>query len=317
MTHILVSRICVNEEVPVLRSKPKLNLGLTAYEELFMNDKQLTETRLAKIFEIPINLIDDFPDHPFRVKSDEDMDQLVVSIKEQGLITPVTLRPKDNGRYEMVSGHRRKEACIRAGLTTIKADVREMTQDEAIVLMGESNLQRSVILPSEKAFAYKMRLEALKRQGKKGETTCGQVVHKSRDIISEESGRQVSRYIRLTHLIPDLLNLVDEGRIALSPAVELSYVTQGLQEIIYEQIIACDCTPSHAQTRRIRQLSKEGRLTAKVIEAIMREEKPNQKEKIHIPYDQIREFLPKGQSYKETCCYIRQALEFYQKNQNC
>ncbi len=241
------------------------------------------------------------------------MDQLVVSIKEQGLITPVTLRPKDNGRYEMVSGHRRKEACIRAGLTTIKADVREMTQDEAIVLMVESNLQRTVILPSEKAFAYKMRLEALKRQGKKGGATCGQVVHKSRDIISEESGRQVSRYIRLTNLIPELLELVDEGRIGLSPAVELSYISQRQQEKILEQIIECDCTPSHAQTRRLHQLSKEGRLNAKVIEAIMREEKPNQEDKIHIPYSEIRQYIPSIISYEKTGEYIKIALEFYQK----
>lgn len=299
-----------------MRKKPKLDLGLSAYEELFMDKNERIEASLPKIYDIPIKLIDDFPAHPFKVKMDDNMEQLVTSIKEQGLITPVILRPKEKGRYEMISGHRRKEACLRAGLTEIKAEVREISHDEAIILMVDSNLQRTEILPSEKAFSYKMRLEALKRQGKKGGATCGQVVHKSRDIISEESGRQVSRYIRLTHLIPDLLNLVDEGRIGLSPAVELSYISQGLQEIIYGQIIECDCTPSHAQTRRLHQLSKESRLNAKVIEVIMREEKPNQKEKLHIPYEQIQEFLPQGQSYKETCDYIRKALEFYKMNLN-
>lgn len=297
-----------------MRNKPKLDLGLSAYEELFMDKNKLIEERLAKIYDIPIDLIDDFPDHPFKVKMDEDLDLLIASIKEQGLITPVTLRAKEDGRYEMVSGHRRKTACVLAGLSTIKADVREMTHDEATVLMVESNLQRSVILPSEKAFAYKIRLEALKRQGKRSSSTCGQVVHKSRDVISEESGRQVSRYIRLTNLIEHLLMLVDEGRIAMSPAVELSYLSKKEQTIVYEQIMECDCTPSHAQTRRFRQFSKEGRLSDEVIESIMREEKPNQKEKLHIPYDQIRAYLPRDTSYQQTCDYIRHAPEYYQKH---
>ena len=297
-----------------MRSKPKLELGITAFEELFMDDKELKTSRLPKIYDIPLDLIDDFPDHPFKVRMDEDMQQLIDSIREQGLITPVILRPKEDGRYEMVSGHRRKEACIMAGYTMIKAEVREITHEEATVLMVDSNLQRTVILPSEKAFSYKMRLEALKRQGKRYEPTCGPVVHKSRDSIAEESGRQVSRYIRLTELIPDLLNLVNENKIALRPAVELSYLSQEEQEMVYEQILRCDCTPSHAQTRRFRQISKEKRLSDAVIESIMREEKPNQKERLHIPYDQIKDYLPQGQSYEQTCCYIRQALEYYQKH---
>ena len=296
-----------------MREKPKLDLGLTAYDELFKDDKEIREGRLPKIYDIPIELIDDFPDHPFKVKMDEDMDQLVESIKERGLITPVTLRPKEDGRYEVVSGHRRKKACEIAGLSTIKADVREMTRDEAIILMVESNLQRSVILPSEKAFSYKMRLEAMKRQGRKFDETCGPVVHKSRDDVGEECGRQISRYIRLTELIPELLDLVDEGAIALRPAVELSYLTCDEQKMVYKQILDCDCTPSHDQTIRMKKFSQEGRLSDAVIESIMQEEKPNQKEKIHIPYVQLRKYIPENVSYDDTRDYIMQALEFYQK----
>ena len=283
-----------------MREKPKLDLGLTAFDELFKDDKELREGRLPKIYDIPIELIDDFPDHPFKVRMDEDMDQLVESIKERGLITPITLRPKEDGRYEIVSGHRRKKACEIAGLSVVKADVREMSRDEAIILMVESNLQRSVILPSEKAFSYKMRLEAMKRQGRKFDETCGPVVHKSRDDVGEECGRQISRYIRLTELIPELLDLVDEGAIALRPAVELSYLTCDEQKMVYKQILDCDCTPSHDQTIRMKKFSQEGRLSDAVIESIMQEEKPNQKEKIHIPYVQLRKYIPENVSYDDT-----------------
>ena len=300
-----------------MRSKPKLELGITAFEELFMDDKELKTSRLPKIYDIPLDLIDDFPDHPFKVRMDEDMQQLIDSIREQGLITPVILRPKEDGRYEMVSGHRRKEACIMAGYTMIKAEVREITHEEATVLMVDSNLQRTVILPSEKAFSYKMRLEALKRQGKRTDLTSCPVGTRSNQQVGEDIGdsaRQVARYVRLTELVPELLNLVDENKIALRPAVELSYLTHEEQRMIYEQIMRCDCTPSHAQTRRFRQFSKDKMLSDAVIESIMREEKPNQKEKLHIPYDQIKEYLPQGQSYEQTCFFIRQALEFYQKH---
>ena len=303
-----------------MREKPKLDLGLTAYDELFKDDKEIKEGRLPKIYDIPIELIDDFPDHPFKVRMDEDMDQLVESIKERGLITPITLRPKEDGRYEVVSGHRRKKACEIAGLSTVKADVREMTRDEAIILMVESNLQRSVILPSEKAFSYKMRLEALKRQGKRTDLTSDPLGPKLGTRSNEEvadqvrdSLTQVKRYIRLTELIPELLDLVDEGTIALRPAVELSYLTCDEQEMVYKQILDCDCTPSHAQTIRMRKFSEEGRLNDAVIETIMQEEKPNQKEKIHIPYVQLRKFIPENVSYDDTRDYIMQALEFYQK----
>ncbi|MBR2555354.1 MAG: ParB/RepB/Spo0J family partition protein [Aeriscardovia sp.] len=297
-----------------MRKKPKLDLGLSAYEELFMNENERIEASLPKIYDIPIKLIDDFPAHPFKVKMDDDMEQLVASIKEQGLITPVILRPKEKGRYEMVSGHRRKEACLRAGLTEIKAEVREISHDEAIILMVDSNLQRTEILPSEKAFSYKMRLEALKRQGKRSDATCGPVVHKSRDGISEESGRQVSRYIRLTELIPELLDLVDARKMAMRPAIELSYLTPEEQKVVYEETALRDCMPSHAQAIRMRKLSAQSTLTDSAIDDIMKEEKPNQKEKIHIPYSEIRMFLPKGMTVDKTNDYIKRALEFYQKN---
>ena len=302
-----------------MREKPKLDLGLTAYDELFKDDKEIREGRLPKIYDIPIELIDEFPDHPFKVRMDEDMDQLVESVKERGLITPITLRPKEDGRYEIVSGHRRKKACEIAGLSVVKADVREMSRDEAIIMMVESNLQRSKILPSEKAFSYKMRLEALKRQGKRTDLTSVPLAQKSktsREMVGDvvgESQDNVRRYIRLTELVPELLDLVDEGAIALRPAVELSYLTCDEQKMVYEQILDCDCTPSHAQTIRMRKFSEEGRLNEAVIESIMQEEKPNQKEKIHIPLGQLRKYIPETVSYDDTRDYIIQALEFYQK----
>ena len=302
-----------------MRAKPKLDLGLSAYEELFMDASERAVQKLPRIYDIPIDLIDDFPDHPFKVKQDEDMELLAASIKEQGLITPVTIRTKDGGRYEMVSGHRRKEACKLAGLTSIKADVRELTRDEAIILMVESNLQRSVILPSEKAFSYKMRLEAMKRQGKRTDLTSDPVGRKleSAEIIGRDTGdsrNQVRRYIRLTELITPLLDLVDMGKIALRPAVELSYLSKEEQRMVYESILNYDCTPSHDQTIRMKKFSEDGKLTDAVIEAIMREEKPNQKEKVHIPLSQLRKYIPDNVSYDDTRDYILQALKFYKKH---
>ncbi len=305
-----------------MREKPKLDLGLTAYDDLFKDDKELKESKLPKIYDIPIDLIDDFPDHPFKVKMDEDMEQLVESVKERGLITPVTLRPKEDGRYEIVSGHRRKKACEIAGLSFIKADVKEMTRDEAIILMVESNLQRSVILPSEKAFSYKMRLEALKRQGQRTDLTSVPSAQKSktsRELLGDiegESQDNVRRYIRLTELIPSLLELVDEGKIALRPAVELSYLTQDEQELVNQSIYELDCTPSHAQTIRMRKFSEEGRLSDAVIESIMQEEKPNQKEKIHIHYGQVKQYIPESVPFENAEDYIVKALAFYQKYKN-
>ena len=304
-----------------MRERPKLDLGLTAYDDLFKDDKELKESKLPKIYDIPIDLIDDFPDHPFKVKMDEDMEQLVESVKERGLITPVTLRPKEDGRYEIVSGHRRKKACEIAGLSFVKADVKEMTRDEAIILMVESNLQRSVILPSEKAVSYKMRNDAIKRQAgrlSKNGDPVGPNLRTSEIIANDtnESATQIKRYIRLTELIPELLDLVDEGKIALRPAVELSYLTQDEQELVNQSIYELDCTPSHAQTIRMRKFSEEGRLSDAVIESIMQEEKPNQKEKIHIHYGQVKQYIPESVPFENAEDYIVKALAFYQKYKN-
>ena len=302
-----------------MKNVQKIDLGLTGYDELFMNDAERKENKLPRIYDVPISEIDDFPDHPFKVKVDEDMDQLIQSIKERGIITPVTLRPKEDGRYEIVSGHRRKKACELAGLDTVKAELREMTRDEAIILMVESNLQRSTILPSEKAFSYKMRLESMNRQGQRNDLTSGPVLPKfSRDALgdkAEESGRQVSRYIRLTELIPELLQLVDESRIAFRPAVELSYLKKEEQTELLEEISYTDATPSLAQAIKMKKFSNEGKLSQEVIESIMREEKPNQKEKINIKYEDARKFIPASVPYDKTGDYIMKALEYYHRYQ--
>ena len=303
-----------------MKSVQKIDLGLTGYDELFMNDAERKENKLPRIYDIPLSEIDDFPDHPFKVKLDEDMDQLVQSIKERGIITPVTLRPKEDGRYEIVSGHRRKNACELAGFETVKAEVREMTRDEAIILMVESNLQRSVILPSEKAFSYKMRLEAMNRQGQRSDLTSTPVVSKSRsneELGSEhgESREQVRRYIRLTELIPELLDLVDEGRIAFRPAVELSYLQKEEQSALLEQIAYADATPSLAQAIKLKRFSQDGKLNNEVIESIMSEEKPNQREKINIKYAEARRFIPASVPYEKTGEYILKALEHYHRYQ--
>ena len=302
----------------------KIDLGLTGYDELFMNDAERKENKLPRIYDIPLSEIDDFPDHPFKVKLDEDMDQLVQSIKERGIITPVTLRPKEDGRYEIVSGHRRRKACELAGFDTVKAEVREMTRDEAIILMVESNLQRSIILPSEKAFSYKMRLEAMKRQaGRPSQNNSSPVGidlrgKQSLDVLGEEVGdsrNQIHRYIRLTELIPELLDLVDEGRIAFRPAVELSYLQKEEQSALLEQISYADATPSLAQAIKLKRFSQDGKLNNEVIESIMSEEKPNQREKINIKYAEARRFIPASVPYEKTGEYILKALEYYHRYQ--
>lgn len=303
-----------------MKSVQKIDLGLTGYDELFMNDAERKENKLPRIYDIPLSEIDDFPDHPFKVKLDEDMDQLVQSIKERGIITPVTLRPKEDGRYEIVSGHRRKKACELAGFDTVKAEVREMTRDEAIILMVESNLQRSTILPSEKAFSYKMRLEAMKRQGQRTDlTSCpvGTKLNSAGEIAqqSSDSERQVFRYIRLTELIPGLLDLVDEGRIAFRPAAELSYLQKEEQSALLEQIAYADATPSLAQAIKLKRFSQDGKLNNEVIESIMSEEKPNQREKINIKYAEARRFIPASVPYEKTGDYIMKALEYYHRYQ--
>ena len=302
-----------------MNERPLIDLGMTGYDELFMNDAERREVSLPKIYTIPLSEIDDFPDHPFQVRLDEDMDQLVESVKERGVITPITLRRKGGGRYEIVSGHRRRKACELAGLATVPAEIKELTRDEAIILMVESNLQRSTILPSEKAFSYKMRLEAMKRQGQRTDLTSGPAGQKldSRDELASatnDSGRQIQRYIRLTELIPDLLTMVDEGRIALRPAVELSYLDKLEQQDLAAAIGLSLATPSHAQAIKLRTFSKEGKLSPAVIDSIMCEEKPNQKEKINIKYAEARKYIPSSVPYEQTGAYILKALEYYHRH---
>ncbi len=303
-------------------SRQKIDLGLTGYDELFMNDQERKENRLPKIYDIPLTEIDDFPNHPFKVREDEDMDQLVESVKSRGVITPITLRRKEDGRYEIVSGHRRKRASELARLETIQAEIKELTRDEAIILMVQSNFQRSTILPSEKAFAYKMRLEAMKRlPGRPSKENGGPVGHnfegqKTRDIIAEtsvDSARQIQRYIRLTELEPELLDLVDEGKIGLRPAVEISYLNDIEQQDLIEAIDLADATPSHAQTIKMRRFSEEGKLSPEVIESIMTEEKPNQKEKFTFKAERLRQYIPKSIPYEKTEEYVCKALEHYQR----
>lgn len=305
--------------------KGKMDLGLSGYESLFMTDQERQEAALPKIFDLPLAEIDPFPEHPFQVRMDEDMDQLVQSVKERGIITPITVRPKEDGRYEIVSGHRRVKACALAGLETVRAEIKEMTRDEAIILMVDSNLQRSVIRPSERAFSYKMRLEALRRMpGRPPKENVGPVVpNYSRDAVGEltgESGRQVSRYIRLTKLIPSLLDQVDEGRIALRPAVELSYLTPEEQELLADTMSYMEATPSHDQAIRLRRFSEEGRLPLDTIEAIMREPKPNQKEQIRFNKEDFNKYFQPGYTQAQMKQDILHGLELLrrerQKNNN-
>ena len=307
-----------------MSSAQKIDLGLTGYDELFMSDAGRAENRLPKIYDIPLTEIDDFPEHPFKVMLDEDMDQLVQSIKERGIITPITLRQKEDGRYEIVSGHRRKKACELAGLETVKSEIKELTRDEAIILMVESNYQRSSILPSEKAFAYKMRLEAMKRQaGRPSKENCDPVGHnlagiRSVDVMAEDSPdsrNQIQRYVRLTELSPDLLNMVDETRIAFRPAVELSYLKEDEQKSLLEAMTYADATPSLAQAIKMKEFSKNGKLTPEVIESIMGEEKPNQKEKFTFKAERLRQFIPSTVPYEKTEDYVLKALEYYHRYQ--
>ena len=298
--------------------KKPIDLGLTALDELFMTDEGRKESKLPRIHDIPLDQIDDMPNHPYKVRMDEDMEALVESVKNHGIITPVILRQKEDGRYECASGHRRRKAAELAGFPTIKAEVREMTRDEAIIIMAHSNRQRSKILPSEKAFSYKMELEALKRQGMRSDLTSRPVVGKleAAEELGEstnESGRQVQRYIRLTYLAPALLDMVDEGRIAFRPAVELSYLTEQEQADLIETIGYEDATPSLVQATKMKEFSREGRLNADVILSIMCEQKPNQKEKITFHAEKLKPYLPKNINPKQTEEYILKALEYYQR----
>lgn len=303
-----------------MKEGKKLDLGLTGLDKLFSTEQERMESQFPKIYDIPLSAIDDFPDHPFKVKEDEDMDQLVQSIKDSGILTPVTLRRKEDGRYEVVAGHRRKRACELAGIPTLRAEIKDLTRDEAAILMVESNYQRSKILPSEKAFAYKMRLEAIRRTaGRPSKENLGPLVPKnSREEIAEvagESGRQISRYIRLTNLIPGILEMVDEGRIAFRPAVELSYLAEAEQRYLLEEMTYNDATPSLAQAIKMHSFAKEGKLSSEVIESIMSEEKPNQREKISFRADRLRQYIPDSVPREKTEEYVMRALQHYREYQ--
>ena len=298
----------------------KSDFTLTRLDDLFTTQEQRDDEKLSKIRDIPLTEIDDFPDHPFKVRDDEDMAQLVESVKERGVITPATVRQKEDGRYEIISGHRRKLACELAGFETLRCEVVDLDRDEAIILMVESNYQRSQILPSEKAFAYKMRLEAMNRKAgrpsKENLTPVESDYEKLRTnekFANEvgESREQIRRYIRLTNLVPELLEFVDEGRIKMRPAVELSYLDEDCQRDVVDEIDLNDCTPSHDQTIRMRKFFDEGKLTTEAIQAIMSEEKPNQREKIVLRGDRVRQLIPKNISVSQTEDYVCKALEHY------
>ena len=303
-----------------MAEKP-IDLGLTALDELFMTDAQRQENKLPRIRDIPLDQIDDMPNHPYKVRMDEDMDALTESVRTSGIITPVILRKKEDGRFECAAGHRRRKAAELAGHTTIRAEVRDLTRDEAIILMVDSNLQRTTILPSEKAFSYKMRLEAMKRQAGRPPKNYSPVGNNltgatSSELMAEETGEsknQIFRYIRLTNLVPALLDMVDEGRIAFRPAVELSYLTEQEQRDLLETISYEDATPSLAQAIKMKEFSKAGKLNADVILSIMCERKPNQAEKISFRTERLKPFLPKNITPKETEDYVLKALEHYQR----
>lgn len=298
-------------------------IELTAYDDLFQTDESREEEKLSKIRDIPISEIDEFPDHPFKVLMDEDMEQLVESIKRNGVMTPATVRLKEDGRYELISGHRRKKACELAGLETLKCEVKELTRDEAIIVMVESNLQRSVILPSEKAFAYKMRLEAMNRQaGRPSKDNLTAMVSdldttRTNEKLGKEVGEsreQIRRYIRLTELVPEILQMVDERQIAFRPAVEVSYLTEEQQYTLLEAMEYNDATPSLAQAIKMKKYNQDGKLTSEVIQSIMEEEKPNQKEKPAFRDERITKLIPKTVPKGQETDFVVKALEFYNRH---
>lgn len=298
-------------------------IELTAYDDLFQTDESREEAKLSKIRDIPISEIDEFPDHPFKVLMDEDMEQLVESIKRNGVMTPATVRLKEDGRYELISGHRRKKACELAGIETLKCEVKELTRDETIIVMVESNLQRSVILPSEKAFAYKMRLEAMNRQaGRPSKDNLTPMVSdldttRTNEKLGKEVGEsreQIRRYIRLTELVPEILQMVDERQIAFRPAVEISYLTEEQQYTLLEAMEYNDATPSLAQAIKMKKYNQDGKLTSEVIQSIMEEEKPNQKEKPAFRDERITKLIPKTVPRGQETDFVVKALEFYNRH---
>ena len=299
-------------------------IELTAYDDLFETDESRAEAALSKIRDISISEIDEFPDHPFKVLMDEDMEQLVESVRRNGVMTPATVRLKEDGRYELISGHRRKKACELAGIETLKCEVKELTRDEAIIVMVESNLQRSIILPSEKAFAYKMRLEAMKRQGQRNDLTYPPMVDKltGKEALTAskigkdtgESHEQIRRFIRLTELVPEILQMVDDRQIAFRPAVEISYLSEEQQYTLLEAMSYNDATPSLAQAIKMKKFMQEGKLTDEVISSIMEEEKPNQREKPAFRDERITKLIPKSIPRGQETDFVVKALEFYNRH---
>ena len=303
--------------------KSDFTLPTNTLDELFSSQEERDEAKLSKIRDIPLEEIDDFPDHPFKVREDEDMFQLVESIKERGVITPATVRQKEDGRYELISGHRRKRACELAGFETLRCEVVDLDRDEATILMVESNFQRSQILPSEKAHAYKMRLDAMKRQAgrPRKENASPVATNFSKGRSDEELGElvgeskdQIRRYIRLTELVPEILQMVDERQIAFRPAVEISYLSEEQQYTLLEAMEYNDATPSLAQAIKMKKFMQDGKLTDEVIQSIMQEEKPNQREKPAFRDERITKLIPKTVPKGQETDFVVKALEFYNRH---
>ena len=301
-------------------AKDSVSSLLTSVDELFTTQEERDIAKRETVMDIPLAEISDFPNHPFKVTVDEKLFEMADSVKRYGVLVPAIVRPKQNGGYEMIAGHRRKKASELAQRPTLNCIVRDLTDDEAIIIMVDSNLQREVILPSEKAFAYKMKLDAMKRQGQRTDLTSCPVGEKFTSVeqISNDtpdSARQIHRFIRLTNLIPELLDMVDENKIALRPAVELSYLAEKEQRLLYEEIGYSDCTPSHAQAIKMRKFAEQGQLTAEVISSIMQEEKPNQKEQFRMPREKISKYFPAGTPAEKIEDTIIKALELYRRRQ--
>ena len=301
-------------------AKSSVASKLTSVDELFTTQTERDEAKRETILDIPLDAIHDFPNHPFKVRDDEAMIELANSIRQHGVLVPALVRPRTDGSYEMVAGHRRRHASELAQCKTLSCIVRALSDDEATIIMFDSNLQRETVLPSEKAFAYKMKLEAMKRQGQRTDLTSSPLATKldTASLLGKQSGEsrdQVFRYIRLTNLIPDILDMVDSGKIALRPAVELSYLSTDCQHSLYETMSSEDCTPSHAQAIKMRKFAEQDKLTEEVILSIMQEEKPNQKEQFKIPKERIAKFFPAGTPAQKMESTIIKALEYYRKRQ--
>ena len=296
-----------------MKNDRSIDLGLTGYEELFMSTEERLDAKKPKVEAIPLAALTPFRNHPFKVKEDEEMAQLMRSIADAGVLSPALARPLPDGGYELISGHRRLAACQVLGVETMPVIVRELSDDEAVIAMVDANLQRETILPSEKAFAYKMKLDALNHQG----ITSGQVGQKwSREKMADEasdSGRQIQRYIRLTYLIPELLSMVDDGKIAFNPAVELSYLDSYQQRAVLDAMVLNDCTPSHAQSIRLKKLAQEGLLDDQIIYAVLAETKPNQQEQLKFKREELRKYFPSGYTEEQMRRDIIKGLELLKR----